>query len=139
MTWDTNEKIPLDEATQVAICDVVAKAAGVDPDKPGEEGEKLGYIKKDKLVEARTRIGTCCGAKGNIFSQEMVDLFLQSEHIVMCWFTETKRSEVAAMAVKGFTFAQADEMSRLAKEAGCVLKPDVVNVLGQQWMMFETE
>ena len=140
MAWKTREDIPLDEKMQVAVSGIVAKASGVEPMHPGKNGEMLGYVPKDKLAAARTRIGTCGGTKGNIFSEPMIELFYQSNHIVMCWFQDgKKRSDVAAMAVNGFTFAQADEMSNLAKEAGCVLKPDAVNVLGEQWILFETE
>jgi hypothetical protein len=139
MTWKTYRKIPLDEEMQIAVSDAVAKAAGVDPDNPGDEGEKIGYVPKDKLSAARTKVGTCCGNKGNIFSEPMIELFNQTEHIVMCWFPKGKRFEVASMAVKGFTFAQADEMSRLAKEAGCSLRSDILNVNGQQWVLFESE
>jgi hypothetical protein len=140
MAWKTNDLIPLDKETQVAVGDAVAKFAGLDPEKPGEQGEKCGYVQKDKLANAKGRVGTCCGTKGNVFSEAMIELFNQAEHIVMCWFQEgTKRSEVAAMAVKGFTFAQADEMSRLAKEAGCSLRPDVANINGESWVLFESE
>ena len=142
MRWKTNTVIPLPDKTQAALGVVLSNAAGLDPEKVGESGEMVGYMPPETLgkVVAHKRLGTTCGAAGNLFSEAMVALLLQAEDVMVLWFSkEPDRAEIAAMVVRGFTAAQGVELSKLAVEAGCSLRPDVAEVEGEQWILFESE
>jgi len=164
----SNPEVPLTSEQQQEIGKCLCAFGGTTLSTVYADGMYIGYVADNVLEQTKAgkfHLGTSCGAVRNKLSPKICDILLRAEHVMALLQPiykpgvmeqteemepepgpedetsgdDVERMEIVALAVKDLSRRDAKYVEKVAHNTGCSLRPDYIEICGDEWVFFESE